>query len=224
MPNIIDSSSILCKDIQINNSTIGKKAVIGDFSRIRNCQIADFCSIDRQNFVMDSAIGGYSYTGPWNMIFKCSIGKFCSISYGVTIGPPEHNYKLLSTHPFIYRSKYDLFDDDESIEEQRFEKKLIIGNDVWIGCNSVIARGITIGDGAVIGANSFVNRDVPPYAIVGGSPAKQIKFRFSDDIIKKLKEIEWWNQPIEKIKHCKFFFSHEINLELLKKLQKELYK
>ena len=158
------------------------------------------------------------------MIFKCTIGKYCSISYGVTIGPPEHNYKLLSTHPFIYRSKYDIFEDNKDIELSRLQENLVIGNDVWIGCNSVIARGITIGDGAVIGANSFVNKDVPPYAIVGGSPAKILKYRFSDEIIGILKDIKWWNLPPKTIKKHRDIFLQEIKLEALKQLQRELSK
>ncbi len=222
MSYTVDPTAILCKEAQINCSSVGKKTVVGDFSRIKGSYIGDYCSIDRQNFVLNSKLDDYTYTGPWNMIFECSIGKYCSISYGVTIGPPEHNYKLLSTHPFIYRSKYDFFDDNETIQQQRFEKKLDIGNDVWIGCNSVIARGISVGDGAVIGANSFVNKNIPPYAIAVGSPAKVIKYRFNEEVIDILKDIKWWNLPPEKIKQCKKYFLQEINEQLLKELKQEL--
>lgn len=224
MTNEINSSALICRDAQINHSSVGKKTVVGDFSRLSNCHVGDYCSIDRQNFLLNSEVGDYSYTGPWCMIFQCSIGKFCSISYGVTIGPPEHNYKLLSTHPFIYRSKYDFFEDDEMIQEQRFEKKLNIGNDVWCGCNSVIARGVNVGDGAVIGANSFVNKDVPPYAIVAGSPAKIIKYRFSENIVNELVNIKWWNLPKSKIQRCKKFFSQEVNAESLNDFKREILK
>ena len=222
MTNTIDPTATFYKYVKINDSSLGKNSIVGDFSRLKKCIIGNYCSIDRQNFILHSIIKDYSYTGPWNMIFESSIGKYCSISYGVTIGPPEHNYKLLSTHPFIYRSKYELFEDNDIIEQQRFEKKIIIGNDVWIGCNSVIARGVNIGDGAVVGANSFVDKDVPSYAIVAGSPAKIIKYRFEEEIIEILKEIKWWNLAPEKIKRCKKFFLDEISIESIKEFQQEL--
>ena len=76
---------------------------------------------------------------------------------------------------------------------------ITIGNDVWIGYEAVILSGVTIGDGAIIGTRAVVTKDVPPYAIVGGSPAKVLKKRFSDDIIEKLLKIKWWNWPVEKI-------------------------
>ena len=224
MANEINSSALICRDVQINSSSVGIKAVVGDLSRLNNSRVGDYCSIDRQNFVLNSKVGDYSYTGPWCMIFHCSIGKFCSISYGVTIGPPEHNYRLLSTHPFIYRSKYDFFGDDQAIQQQRFEKEINIGNDVWCGCNSVIARGVNVGDGAVIGANSFVNKDVPPYAIVAGSPAKIIKYRFREDIVNELVKIKWWDLPKNKIQQCKKFFLQEVDVESLNKFKQEMFK
>ena len=78
-------------------------------------------------------------------------------------------------------------------------RDIVIGNDVWIGYEAVIMSGVTIGDGAIIGTRAVVTKDVPPYAIVGGSPARVLKKRFSDDIIDKLLKIKWWNWPVEKI-------------------------
>ena len=83
--------------------------------------------------------------------------------------------------------------------EFEYAKKVSIGNDVWIGCNAIIKKGIKIGNGAVIGAGSVVTKDVPAYAIVVGNPGKIIKYRFEDSIIKELKEIKWWNWSIEEI-------------------------
>ncbi len=119
------------------------------------------------------------------MIFKSKIGKFTSISYGVTIGPPEHNYKRMTQHPFIIRSEYGILSKEECIPNDEFETPVTIGNDVWIGCNSTILRGIEIGNGAIVGANSVVTKDVPPYAIVAGCPARIIKYRFNQEQIGK---------------------------------------
>ena len=123
------------------------------------------------------------------MLFYCfvinaEIAKFTSISWGVTIGPEEHDFNRVTNHSFLYSTK-----SFQLVKEKIYSpitKECTIGNDVWIGCNSTVLRGVAIGDGAVIGANSLVNKDVPPYAIVVGSPAKIIKYRFSEEIIEAL--------------------------------------
>lgn len=198
----------LYEKAELKDSIVGSNSYIGEYSRVRRCQLGRYVRIDRQNLVQDSVLGDYAYTGPFDMIFRADIGKFCSISYGVTIGPPEHNYHRLSLHPFIHLSNYGIFNNKEVIPSDKQGKPCKIGNDVWIGCNSTILRGVTIGDGAIVAANALVNKDVPPYAIVGGVPAKIIKYRFSQEIIKRLLELKWWNWTIEEIrKHKSLFFS-----------------
>jgi len=100
-----------------------------------------------------------------------------------------------------------------------FVKECVIGNDVWIGCNSTILRGVTIGNGAVIGANSLVNKDVPPYAIVVGSPAKIIKYRFDEEIIQALLKIKWWDYPLEIISQHAELFALEPTLDVIDKIR-----
>ena len=200
---------------ELTESEAGINSIIGEFSRVRNSVLGSFVRIDRNNFIMDTKIGSYSYTGPFDMIFNCVIGKFTSISYGVTIGPPEHDYSLLSTHPFIYNSNYNILEKDNLLVNNKLSRTLYIGNDVWIGCNATILRGIQIGDGAIIGANSLVNKDVPPYAIVAGSPAKIIKFRFPTEIIKRLQKIKWWNWEISKIRRNSMLFKNSLSLDSL---------
>ena len=110
---LISPSAKLYLNAKVVNSSIKDNVVIGDFSRVINSSIGVHCLIDRNNFVTGTVMGDYTYTGPFDMIFNCDIGKFSSISYGVTIGPPEHNYKRLTMHPFIHDAKYDLLIDDE---------------------------------------------------------------------------------------------------------------
>lgn len=196
---------------ELSNSSAGERTIIGDNSRVRHCILGHHVRIDRNNLLMNVIMGDYSYTGPFDMLFHIKLGKFSSISYGVTIGAPEHNYKLLSTHPFIYDSYYEVLDKNEVVRNDKFDKETEIGNDVWIGCNSTILRGVHIGDGAVVGANSLVNRNVPPYAVVAGCPAKIIKYRFPKETIDKLLSLKWWDWPIEKIRSNISLFTSEMN-------------
>lgn len=170
---------------------------------------------------MNCNIGRYTYTGAFDMIFHTNIGSFCSISYGVTIGPPEHDYNKLTTHPFLYDKRYKILEDKDLLPISKFNKQCKIGNDVWIGCNATILRGVNIGDGAVIGANALVNKDVPPYAIVAGVPAKIIKYRFNNDIIKVLLDLKWWEWDIQKIKKNSSIFTENITLEKLNSIKND---
>ncbi|NUZ10663.1 hypothetical protein HUZ36_07720 [Pseudoalteromonas sp. McH1-7] len=197
----------------LKNSTVGDSCVIGEFSRVYNACFQDWIRIDRNNFILETQIGKYSYTGQFSVIMHSIIGKFCSISWGVTIGAGEHDYNKLTTHDFLYNSDYDL--NPNLIAYDRFIKPLSIGNDVWIGANVTVVRGVKIGNGAVIGANSIVTKDVPAYAVVAGCPAKVIKYRFTDEIIKRLEMVAWWDLPSDVIKEkFKAFSSADIEAAL----------
>ena len=209
----------LYKEATTDNSTIEQGSIVGDGSRVRQSIVGEYCRIDRQNLLLGVTLGDRSYTGPWNMIFHTKIGKYCSISYGVTIGPPDHNYSRISSHPFIYNPEYGLTEEVATLRDEKFSKPCTIGNDVWIGCNATILRGVKVGDGAVIGANSLVNRDVPPYAIVGGVPARIIRYRFDERVVEQLLRIRWWDWSDEKIRaHIALFQQDNISVEELEEL------
>ena len=151
-------------------------------------------------------IGEFTYGIPlirdWNDGTKLSIGKFCSIADEVQIFlGGGHHYEYISTYPFNTMLFPELV--DEHILDRTSNGDVIIGNDVWIGMNAIILSGVEIGNGAVIAAGSVVVKNVPPYAIVGGNPAKLIKFRFHDFKISYLEDLKWWDWPIEKIKENK---------------------
>jgi len=208
------------KSSKIESSTIDLESIVGDFSRVRGSQLGKMVRIDRSNFILESQIGNYSYTGANDVIMHSSIGKFCSISWGVTIGPGNHDYSRITSHDFLYNDFYGIKNHEDDIPYNRFEEDCIIGNDVWVGTNSTILRGVKIGNGAVVGANSIVTKDVPPYAIVAGCPATIIKFRFEQSIINELQNIKWWNFSYEQIKkHYHLFNEREIELAL-KELKK----
>ena len=132
---------------------------------------------------------------------KLIIGRFCSIACGARFlfNSANHRLSSLSTYPFpIFFEEWGL--DVEDITKAWDNKgDIVIGNDVWIGYEAVILAGVTVGDGAVIGTRAVVTKDVPPYTIVGGVPAKPIRERFSRDIIDSLLRIKWWDWPAEEI-------------------------
>ena len=158
--------------------------------------------LKRENF----EIGEYTYGLPRVETYasekKLKIGKFCSIAGGVKIQLGGiHRTNLVTTYPFKAfseewpREKFLKSDDVKAISKG----DVIIGNDVWIGAGATILSGVTIGDGAVVAAMAVVTKDVEPYCIVAGNPARTIGKRFDDDTIRKLLEIRWWDWPIEKI-------------------------
>ena len=147
------------------------------------------------------------------------VGNYSSIAHEIRFNINlNHDYLSVSTYPWdtIYGKKFNY-----KINRKR---QIIIGNDVTIGANVTIMGGVTIGNGAVVGANSLVTKDIPPYAIVGGNPAKIIKYRFEDEIIEKLNEIKWWNWSEEKIKENMDCILGDVKLFVEKFHQKNEYK
>ena len=154
-------------------------------------------------------IGECSYIGDGTVISnpaQTQIGKFCSISHEVYIGPTSHALHHLTTHSFIEREENSTIDNAILVPKENLVKPekalsapVMIGNDVWIGLRAIIMPGVKIADGAVVAAGAVVTKDVPPYAVVGGVPAKIIKYRFSPEIIQELTALKWWDYPKEFI-------------------------
>ena len=130
---------------------------------------------------------------------KLIIGKFCQIAAGVefVMNGANHQMNAVSTYPFYIFGSWDQF--APSKEDLPLKGDTVVGNDVWIGQNSTILPGVHIGDGAIIGLNSVVTRDVPPYTIVAGNPAKTVRKRFDDELIDLLLKLKWWDKSIEEI-------------------------
>lgn len=130
---------------------------------------------------------------------KLIIGKFCAIATGAKFIMSSANHKMdgFSTYPFFIFGRG--WEKDFDMASLPYKGDTVVGNDVWIGYDATIMPGVTIGDGAIIGAKSVVTKDVPPYTIVGGNPAKIIRARFDDQTIARLREIAWWDWSREKI-------------------------
>lgn len=158
-------------------------------------------------------IGAFSYCNRGLSAFAVDIGRYCSIGESVVIGAPEHPLDWFSTHPFAFTRPEHLANFYASPEFAALAPasdseapvfvapgRTTVGNDVWIGAQASIKRGLTIGHGAVVGLGSVVTHDVPPYAIVAGTPAKVFRLRFSEPIVERLLKLAWWQYDLQPLK------------------------
>ena len=184
-PRTGDHQTVYLKDVITNpNIEVGEYTMYNDFVN------------DPREFEKNNVLYHYPINGD-----KLIIGKFCSIACGAKFMLTSANHKMssLSTYPFpIFYEEWEL--DAKDIRNAWDNKgDIIIGNDVWIGYEAVIMAGVTIGDGAIIGTRAVVTKDVPPYTIVGGVPAKPIRKRFDDATVERLIKLRWWDWEHEKI-------------------------
>lgn len=170
-----------------------KHLIIGIYTTIRNSKIGNFNYLGNNVQFNNSNIGDHSYINSNSTVSRSNIGKFCSIASNVTLGLGEHPTNLISTHPAFYSNNkgFKTFSDQTIYKEY---SEINIGNDVWISNNVIVMGGVTIDDGAIIAAGAIVTKDVKPYEIVGGVPARHIKFRFDNNKIEKIKKSAWWEK------------------------------
>ncbi len=230
---------------EVRASFIGGTAEIGKHARIIESKIRGKVSVGRESFIQNATINGNDITIAENCkLYHCNvvgtvrlgrytslwgpnldlvsrpglpleIGSFCSVARNVSMQTFNHNHKKATTY-FIGSNYFNEKWDDE----QTGKGGIRIGNDVWIGTHCVILGGVTIGNGAVIAANSVVTKDVPPYAIAAGSPAKVISYRFDEVMIADLQKLEWWNWSDEQMQANKSFFEGELTPEIVSKYLK----
>lgn len=222
--------------IKINGSRISGLTAIGNNSTVRDSQLWVTGGFGEDTTIMGAKIKGTFNAGEGCKFNKCdlagnitvgrhtslwgpnlditsgnqkvSIGSFCSIARNVSMQAFNHNTKKLTTY-YIGRNVFG-----EPLKNETVSKgDIVIKNDVWIGAHSVILGGVTINNGAIVAANSVVTKDVPPFSIVAGTPAKVISSRFNPKTIAMIEKLEWWNWPMEKIKQHRALFENELTPE-----------
>lgn len=176
-------------------------------NRFPTCRFYDGATVDprsslgkynvlfQNTIVVNSSLGDHTYVQKDSNILNCRIGRFCSIAANVSIGLGRHPVEQVSTHPAFYSATQPLAKTFSGTDSYDPFRPIEIGNDVWIGKCALIMDGVRVGNGAVIGANAVVTRDVPAYAIVGGVPASLIRYRFDEETIGWLEALKWWDEP-----------------------------
>lgn len=184
----------LFRNAFVSQSTMGDECSVGDDSTIERCTFENNIAINRRCYINDSFVGKYTYMGINTTMNWTKIGRFCSLGRNVDIGGLDHDYHKITTMP-SFRFQQIKQGGGKLFQPLEKEEYCEIGNDVWIAASALVLHKVKVGDGAVIGAGAVVTHDVPPYAIVVGTPAKIIGYRCSEKHITDLLEIKWWNWP-----------------------------
>ena len=181
-PNTIHPIAGYDKEIYVKPTIKNPNIIVGDFTYIADSEFESHVT-HHYDFIGDKLI----------------IGKFCQIAAGVefVMNGANHQMNAVSTFPFYTLEGWDMKPPAQG--DMPFKGDTVIGNDVWIGQNATILPGVHIGDGAIIGANSVVGSDVEPYTIVAGNPAKQLRYRFDEELTTLLLKFKWWDRPVEEI-------------------------
>ncbi|MFC6490462.1 DapH/DapD/GlmU-related protein [Nitratireductor sp. GCM10026969] len=170
-------------------------------AELKSCRLGRYTAVAERVILREVSLGDFSYFERHAEGIYAEIGKFCSIAANTRINALEHPLERVTTHKVSYRPNeyFRYLGVDAGFRARRRERGVVIGNDVWIGHGAVVMPGVHVGDGAVVGANAVVTRDVAPYAIVAGVPARLVRQRFAPKLAERLQALHWWDWPLETL-------------------------
>ena len=175
---------------------LGAEPFIHPTAQVRDSRFGAYCEVGARTKVAECSFGDYSYIVNDADIIYATVGKFCSIAAHTRINPGNHPLERVALNHFTYRSSaYGLGEDDADFFQWRRDHHVTLGNDVWIGHGAILLPGVSVGNGAAIGAGAVVSKDVPPFAIVVGVPGRVLRHRFAPEIVAALERIAWWDWP-----------------------------
>jgi phosphonate metabolism protein (transferase hexapeptide repeat family) len=200
LPMTAETGETLDRATALKTKMLGEEPTIHPTSRVAKSDLGTWTDIGPNCSISEATVGDYTYFAGDASVIYATIGKFCSIASHVRINPGNHPMHRVTQHHMTYRRRmFGFGEDDTDFFQWRRDHHVTIGNDVWIGHAAIVMPGVTIGDGAVIGSGAVVTKDVEPYMIVGGVPAKPIRERFSREVTGKLQAIAWWNWTREEL-------------------------
>lgn len=220
----VSPSASLYHNVRVIRSTIDDKTSVGDYTTVRDSKVGKYCQIQRYCDLLRVNIGNYTIIERNAVLHDVTIGSFCELSWYVGMGGDNHNYKLPSIHHWYWQTYFGFEHDEISVGKTNFFAKLnseecIIGNDVWVGSGVTVNRKVHVGNGAILASGCVVTKDVPDYAIVGGAPARIIKYRFDEETIRRLQKIVWWDWPDDVLRENRHLFEVEVCEETLQRME-----
>lgn len=185
MPKLSATEPFLHPEAEVHGSTFGAYVEIGHGARIVN-----------------SEFGDYAYCERWADIANTTVGRFANIAAMVRIGPTDHPWRNAAQHHFLYRSSYywDDAEDDAAFFAARATRRTVLGPDCWIGHGAIIMPEVTLGAGAIVASGAVVTKDVPPFMMVAGVPAKPLKPRFPAPVAERLLALAWWDWDHDRLR------------------------
>lgn len=206
---VVGDKVIVGAGSRVGGSSLGHGCIVESQVEIFNSTLADFVSVHTKSVLNQTRVGRNSYLAREACLNDVTIGGFSSIGPQTLLGCGDHPTHFISTAPVFYSTRRQCGTTFATKDHFVERKTIVLGHDVWIGARVFVRDGVTIGDGAIVAAGSVVVKDVAPYAIVGGTPAKILRLRFSEADIARLLKLQWWNWDEARLRAAQPWFAQE---------------